>query len=210
MELDLSLGILRLFSTFLLFTGLVFADGFDFTLIKKGEKDDNNTLLIVGGIQGDEPGGFMAASLLSTHYKITKGSVWIVPNFNFYSIIKRSRAPHGDMNRKFAYISKSDPDFKLIERMKSIIAKENIKMVINLHDGSGFYRKKYIDKERNPKRWGQCNIIDQAVVEGIEYGNLLEISQKVDAHVNENLLDEKHKFHTKNTHTYRKNSFKNL
>jgi hypothetical protein len=92
--------------------------------------------------------------------------------------------------------------------MKSIIAKENIKMVINLHDGSGFYRKKYIDKERNPKRWGQCNIIDQAVVEGIEYGNLLEISQKVDAHVNENLLDEKHKFHTKNTHTYRKNSFK--
>jgi len=204
----LSLGILRLFSTVIFFTSLAFANGFDFTLIKKGEKDDNNTLLIVGGIQGDEPGGFMAASLLSTHYKITKGSVWIVPNFNFYSIIKRSRAPHGDMNRKFAYISKSDPDFKLIERMKSIIAKENIKMVINLHDGSGFYRKKYIDKERNPKRWGQCNIIDQAVVEGIEYGNLLEISQKVDAHVNENLLDEKHKFHTKNTHTYRKNSFK--
>ncbi len=61
----MSLGMLRLFSIFILFTGLVFADGFDFTLIKKGKQDSSNTLLVVGGIQGDEPGGFMAASLLS-------------------------------------------------------------------------------------------------------------------------------------------------
>jgi len=109
---------LRLFSTFILFTGLVFADGFDFTLIKKGETNDNNRLLIVGGIQGDEPGGFMAASLLSTHYTITKGSVWIVPNFNFYSIIRRSRGPYGDMNRKFAKLSTNDHDYHSIEKMK--------------------------------------------------------------------------------------------
>lgn len=204
----MNLGILRLFSTIILFAGVVFADVFDFALIKKGEKDNNNTLLLVGGIQGDEPGGFMAASLLSTHYKITKGSVWIVPNFNFYSIITRSRAPHGDMNRKFANLHEDDPDFELIERMKNIISKENIKMVINLHDGSGFYRKEYIDKYRNPDRWGQCNIIDQAVIEGIKYGNLLEISQKVDAHVNRHLLKEEHKFYTKNTNTYRKDNFK--
>lgn len=208
MELDLSLGILRLFSTFLFFTGLVFADGFDFTLIKKGEKDDNNTLLIVGGIQGDEPGGFMAASLLSTHYKITKGSVWIVPNFNFYSIITRSRAPYGDMNRKFANLSKDDHDYHLIEKMKNIIKDDRVQMVINLHDGSGFYRKTYIDKDRHPGKWGQCNIIDQAVVKGIKYGNLEEISHKVDEHVNKHLLKQDHKFHTKNTNTYRKDSFK--
>jgi len=58
---------------------------FDFNIIKKGYKD-NNTLLIVGGIQGDEPGGFMAASLIATHYDITKGSVWIVPNLNFTAL----------------------------------------------------------------------------------------------------------------------------
>jgi len=204
MELDLSLGMLRLFSTIILFTGLVFADGFDFTLIKKGEQKENNTLFIVGGIQGDEPGGFMAASILSTHYKITKGSVWIVPNFNFYSIIKRNRGPYGDMNRKFADLSINDHDYHSIEKMKKIIVKPNIKMVINLHDGSGFYRKKYEDKTHRPGKWGQATIIDQAVIEGIQYGNLEEIAQEVDAYINKNLLKKEHIFHTKNTKTHLK------
>ena len=206
MELDLSLGMLRLFSTFILFTGLVFADGFDFTLIKKGEKD-NNTLFVVGGIQGDEPGGFMAASLLSTHYKITKGSVWIVPNFNFYSIIKRNRGPNGDMNRKFAKLSTNDPDFHSVDKMKKIIKEDNIKMVINLHDGSGFYREKYVDKQHRPGKWGQATIIDQAYIKDIPYGNLEEIAHKVDAYINKKLLKKEHIFHTKNTKTHLKKTY---
>jgi len=198
---------LRLFSTIILFTGLVFADGFDFTLIKKGASNDNNTLFVVGGIQGDEPGGFMAASLLSTHYKITKGSVWIVPNFNFYSIIKRDRGPYGDMNRKFANLSVNDHDYHSIDRMKKIIKSKNIKMVVNLHDGSGFYREKYRDKNHQPRKWGQASIIDQAKVPGIKYGNLLEIADKVDEHINQNLLKKEHIFHTKNTKTHLKKTY---
>jgi hypothetical protein len=198
---------LRLFSTFILFTGLVFADGFDFTLIKKGETNDNNRLLIVGGIQGDEPGGFMAASLLSTHYKISKGSVWIVPNFNFYSIIRRSRGPYGDMNRKFANLSINDHDYHSIEKMKTIIKDDSVKMVINLHDGSGFYREKYVDKNHRPGKWGQATIIDQAVIEGVKYGNLLEIAHEVDAYINKKLLKKEHIFHTKDTKTHLKKTY---
>jgi len=198
---------LRLFSTIILFTGLVFADGFDFTLIKKGAQNDNNTLFVVGGIQGDEPGGFMAASLLSTHYKITKGSVWIVPNFNFYSIIKRDRGPYGDMNRKFANLSVNDHDYHSIDRMKKIIKNQNIKMVVNLHDGSGFYREKYIDQNHQPRKWGQASIIDQAKVPDIKYGNLLEIADEVDKHINNNLLKQEHIFHTKNTKTHLKKTY---
>jgi len=198
---------LRLFSIILVLQTFLFADGFDFTLIKKGSNDGNNTLLVVGGIQGDEPGGFMAASLLSTHYEIKKGSLWIVPNFNFYSIIKRSRAPYGDMNRKFANLSPNDPDFHSIDRMKKIIKSPNVKMVINLHDGSGFYRKKYIDKWHNPRRWGQATIIDQSEVKGIVYGDLKNIANKVDNHINKHLIKKEHKFHTKNTKTHLKKTY---
>ena len=198
---------LRLFSTIILFTGLVFADGYDFTLIKKGEQSDKNRLLVVGGIQGDEPGGFMAASILSTHYKIKKGSVWIVPNFNFYSIIRRSRGPYGDMNRKFANLSTNDHDYHSIEKMKRIIKDDSVKMVINLHDGSGFYRKTYIDKNHRPGKWGQATIIDQKEVKGIKYGNLEEIAHKVDKYINKNLLKKEHIFHTKNTKTHLKKTY---
>ena len=173
---------------------------FNFDIIKKGYKD-NNTLLIVGGIQGDEPGGFMAASLIATHYNITKGSVWIVPNLNFYSIIKRSRGPYGDMNRKFAGLSQNDPEYESIQRIKSYIKHDDVKLIVNLHDGSGFYRPTYIDKLHSPYRWGQCAIIDQENIKTEKYSNLLEISNKVIAHVNKYLITAEDVYHLHNTRT---------
>ena len=173
---------------------------FDFDLIKKG-KENNNTLLVIGGIQGDEPGGFISASLLATHYEITEGSLWIVPNLNFYSIIKRSRGPYGDMNRKFAHLLKSDPEYETIQRIKSYIKSDNVKLIVNLHDGSGYYRKSYIDQQHSPNRWGQCSIIDQKDICINMYGNLEDISKQVVKHVNKNLLRDEDVYHVHNTNT---------
>lgn len=175
-------------------------ESLNFDIVKKGKQDDN-TLLIVGGIQGDEPGGFMAASLIATHYEITKGSVWVVPNLNFYSIIKRSRGPFGDMNRKFADISPDDPDYRSVQKIKGYIKDKSVKLVVNLHDGSGFYRPVYEDKMHSPYRWGQCTIIDQSKIDTEKYSNLEEISKKVVKHVNKSLLDDEHIYHLHNTRT---------
>jgi len=176
-------------------------DEFAFDFIKKG-KLDNNTLLIVGGIQGDEPGGFMAASLISTHYKITKGSVWVVPNLNFYSIIKRNRGPFGDMNRKFAYLPKSDPEYKIIQRLKQYITDPRVKLIVNLHDGSGFYRPMYIDRMHQPLRWGQSSVIDQEILPNVKkYADTYTISEQVVKHINKHLLKPEDVYRTKNTHT---------
>lgn len=202
MEFVLNHGMLKLYKFLCLVTLVtsLSANSFNFDLIKKGV-DDNNTLLVIGGIQGDEPGGFISASLLSTHYEITKGSVWIVPNLNFYSIIKRSRGPHGDMNRKFAYLSKEDPEYDAIQRIKSYIKDDKVKLIVNLHDGSGYYRPTYIDSLHSPRRWGQCSIIDQSKIDVPIYSNLKEISDQVVSYVNENLLKQEHVYHVHNTRT---------
>ncbi len=200
----MNLGMSHLFKVILFFLLIqnVFANvkNIEFDLIKKGV-EDNNTLLIIGGIQGDEPGGFMAASLITTHYTITKGSVWVVPNLNFYSIIKRGRGYFGDMNRKFATIKPNDPDYTEVQRVKEYISHENVKVVLNLHDGSGFYRKEHIDKLHSPYRWGQSTIIDQAMLDIPKYGNLEEIASKVCEGVNKNLIDEEHIYNVRNTQT---------
>ncbi len=200
----MNLGMLRLFKLFsiLLFTLNLNANikTLDFDFIKKGI-DDDNTLLIVGGIQGDEPGAFMAASLISTHYKITKGSVWVVPNLNFYSIIKKSRGPFGDMNRKFASLSANDPDYESIQRIKRYITSPNVKVVLNLHDGSGFYRKEHINWSFSPDRWGQSSIIDQSTLDIQKYGNLEDIAKEVCDYVNKNLIRERDSYRVKNTET---------
>nr|WP_235598069.1 M99 family carboxypeptidase catalytic domain-containing protein [Campylobacter hyointestinalis] len=176
------------------------ANNLQYSLIKKGKLDEN-TVLVIGGIQGDEPGGFLAASLLATEYNITKGSLWVVPNLNFISIIKRDRGIYGDMNRKFDKIKENDPELKSVRGIQNLIVDKNVSMVLNLHDGSGFYRDHYINELENPKRWGNSCIIDQESLEGSKYTDLKGIALRVMDKINQNILDPKHKYHLKNTHT---------
>lgn len=200
----MNLGMLKLSKLFfiLLFVQNIFASthSLDFDFIKKGIQDEN-TLLIVGGIQGDEPGAFMAASLITTHYKVNKGSVWVVPNLNFYSIIKKSRGPFGDMNRKFAALSEDDPDYNSVQRIKKYIKSPEVKVVLNLHDGSGFYREEHTSWSFSPDRWGQSSIIDQSKLDIEKYGNLKDISEQICEHVNQYLIRDRDYYSVKNTHT---------
>ena len=192
---------MKIIVLFSLLFALINANSLDFSLIKKGQKQDSNVLLVIGGIQGDEPGGFNAATLLATHYEITKGSVWIVPNLNFYSIVERSRGPYGDMNRKFAYLPKTDPEYHIVQSIKNLILDKSVDMIVNLHDGSGFYREKWINKYKNPYRWGQSCIVDQTKLENIKYGNLEEIATSVKNYINQNIINKEHIYGVKNTKT---------
>ena len=156
-------------------------------------------LLILSGIQGDEPGAFNATSILIKHYKITRGSLWVVPNLNQHSILKNNRGIYGDMNRKFAYLAPSDPEYAIIQRIKALILDSRVEKILHLHDGSGFYRETYINAMLNQNRWGNCSIIDQDTL--FTAGDLNHnITQMID-YINENLLDEIHRYRIRNTHT---------
>lgn len=190
-----------LFSLLFFAAFLTAGEELQFSLYQHNSGIPGNTLLIIGGIQGDEPGGFMAASLVATKYKIKSGNVWVVPNLNFPSIIKSLRGKNGDMNRKFAYIDQLDPDFETVERIKKIITDPQVDLIVNLHDGSGFYRTSYISQLKNPKRWGQSCIIDQTNMGNHKFGNLASIAESVVQDVNEGLLAKEHRFRVKNTET---------
>ncbi len=177
------------------------ANSLDFTLHKLGSDPIGPTVLVIGGIQGDEPGGFTAASLLVTDYRITKGNIWVVPNLNFKSIIERSRGVHGDMNRKFLRLAKADPEYEAVEKIKSIILDKKVDLILNLHDGSGFYSPVYIDKDHNPNRWGQSVIIDQHSVDVPQYGQLAELAKRISISANKNIRHKKTHYHVKNTKT---------
>ncbi|WP_249317554.1 M99 family carboxypeptidase catalytic domain-containing protein [Campylobacter mucosalis] len=185
---------------FTLSLALFGVDELEYTLYKKGIPNQN-TMLIIGGIQGDEPGGFLAASIVATEYNITKGSVWVVPNLNFKSIIERSRGTKGDMNRKFAHIDPNDPDYKAVTDIKKLITDSNVTLILNLHDGSGYYRDKFINKDQNPNKWGNTCIIDQAFLKNASYPDLDTLANRVKNKINERLIDKIHTYHVKNTKT---------
>ena len=171
-------------------------------LIKKENNDSNTTLLVIGGIHGNEPGGYFAASILATHYKITSKNLWIVPNLNKQSIQKDKRGIYGDMNRKFSYIKKDDKDLAIIKEIKKIILEKKVSLVLNLHDGHGFYRKKNQGAIFNPNAWGQTCVIDQCDLnQNQPFGNLNTIALDVKKQMNKKLLKEHHSFDVRNTNT---------
>ena len=177
----------------------------EFTLHKIESGQPGPTVLVIGGIQGDEPGGFHAASMLVTNYQATKGSIWVVPNLNFSSIIGRSRGLNGDMNRKFKEVGEDDPDYRAVNRIKTLIRDPQIDFIFNLHDGSGFYRPTRIDKMHNQNRWGQSIIIDQERIENPHFSDIGELSRRAILQLNKHLLTNDHRYHLHNTYTHKGN-----
>ena len=182
----------------------LFASNTPFDLYKKETNPNQHTLLIVGGIHGDEPGGYFAPAILEKYYKIKSGNLWIVPNLNVDSIMANNRGIYGDMNRKFNVIDKNDKDLLTINRIKEIILEKRVDLILNLHDGFGFYRDIYEDANFNPSAWGQATIIDQEKIDD-KFGNLDEIANQVNKSINnEGLYQNFHTFGVKNTQTKQK------
>jgi hypothetical protein len=171
-------------------------------LIKKENTDSNITLLVIGGIHGDEPGGYFSASILASHYQINSRNLWVVPNLNKKSIQKNRRGIYGDMNRKFSTLKKNDRDSKIIKGIKKIILAKKVSLVLNLHDGHGFYRKKNQGNIFNPNAWGQTCVIDQCSLKQDQpFGNLNYIAKTVKENMNKKLIKEHHSFNVRNTNT---------
>ncbi len=172
----------------------------DFEIDKK-EIDSTPTLLLIGGIQGDEPGGFNATNVFLMRYKILNGSVWVVPVLNRHSMLLNDRGIYDDMNRKFAHIAPNDPEKFIIEHIKETIKSPQVSAILHLHDGSGYFRATYQSALLNPNRWGNCTVIDQDTLEGVKYGELLQNATFIINRINTHLLKPIHQYHTHNTQT---------
>jgi hypothetical protein len=107
-----------------------------------------------------------------------------------------------DMNRKFQSSEENrDPDMKVVNLAKSLMDRADI--ILNLHQGYGFYSPTWIDHTRNPIRWGQCNVIDAPTFD-IPDGKKLKLelfAQEVIRKINSEIVDKKYHFHVDNTHT---------
>ena len=120
---------------------------------------DGRTLMLVGGIQGDEPGGFLSADLYAD-ISLSQGNLIVVPRANFYSIIKNHRGPDGDMNRQFGDPVTARRHERIVKILKELMAEADL--FLNLHDGSGFFRPTWQSPLANPNRYGQSLIADAA------------------------------------------------
>ncbi|MCK4715331.1 MAG: hypothetical protein KAT54_00855, partial [Candidatus Marinimicrobia bacterium] len=162
-------------------------------------RNDGNTIFILGGIQGDEPGGFLSADLYP-NLVLEKGNLIVIPRANFHSIIKNNRGVNGDMNRRFDSDKPKDIDDQIVEIIKELIGESDL--FLNLHDGWGFYSNTYINKNRNPRRFGQSIIADASeyIIEQ-DTIHLERMAHTVLEKVNRRISNPDHHLHFMNTRT---------
>ncbi len=165
--------VLRAFALVLILTAAIYAaparpyteheayfEGSDYELhvYKVYGRRDGNTLFVLGGIQGDEPGGFLSADLYA-RFQLEQGNLIVIPRANLKSIILFNRGINGDMNRLFIDNStNTGMDQQVVKVIMSLMRQAD--MFLNLHDGWGFHHPVHISDQRNPKRFGQSIIVD--------------------------------------------------
>lgn len=174
---------------------------YELNVYKIHGRKDGPTMMIIGGIQGDEPGGFLSADLY-TDMALKQGNLIVVPRANFYSILLFSRGPGGDMNRKFGRHIPGDFDGQIVEVLERLIGESDI--LLNLHDGSGYYRPTYVNEQANPSKYGQSVIADAEEYTSPRTGKKIELgsmARKVIATINSEIENPLYHFHFMNTRT---------
>jgi hypothetical protein len=170
----------------------------DFSFVRNSGVAPGPTLLVTAGIDGDEPGGIHAAATLITRYQIRSGHVWVVPDLHPRAILLRER---GEMNLKFDHIDLSDPLYDSIARIKDMVLDQQVDLLVNLHDGSGFYHPERISRVKNHDSWGQSVVIDQERLPDTRFGELQHLAEIVAAGIEPGVLGSDDRFEIKNMRT---------
>ncbi|WP_461833406.1 M99 family carboxypeptidase catalytic domain-containing protein, partial [Desulfothermus sp.] len=157
---------------------------------------DGPTILVQGGIQGDEISGVLTAEIL-LHAKIKKGNLIVIPRANVPAILHYTRGINVDLNRRFDKDYKKFYEDHLARAIKLIVSFTD--GLIHLHEGLGFYSPVYIDELRNPRRFGQSYIIDTTVYK--KHINLEAVVKKAILKLNSYIKNKHYSFNIFNTNT---------
>ena len=94
-------------------------------------------------------------------FSLEKGNMIVVPRANFLSILKKTRQVNDDMNRRFADDNIISYEDKVVTILKKLISQSDL--LLNLHEGSGFYFPQWKSDQKNPSRFGQSIIADTSL-----------------------------------------------
>jgi|GEM_PF-996857 len=124
-------------------------------LIKKGDKP-GPTIVVIGGVHGDEIAGYRAAEQL-VHWNITSGTLWILPDAHKEAIRRNVRGYPGNMNNMFPGKRDGTDMERLAYQIFEMIRRAHPDLLLTLHESRDFHSV-------DPKRYGQTFCYDFAAL----------------------------------------------
>jgi hypothetical protein len=102
---------------------------------------DGPVVLFLGGVHGNEPGGWLAADELAS-YQPAAGSILVLPRANFFAIndFVRTHPELGDLNRLYPGNSESSlPMERLAAEIVETARRYRVDVLMDLHESWAFY-----------------------------------------------------------------------
>ena len=98
--------------------------------------------LILGGVHGNEPGGWLAAEQLVGTLEVERGSVLIVPRANEFAIqaLERTLPDLGDLNRLYPGDPAGLPMAQMAYEIVRLIERYRVDALIDMHESWAFYK----------------------------------------------------------------------
>ncbi len=96
------------------------------------------TVVVIGGCHGDEPAGYLAADKMA-HWKITRGTLWILPHAHRQAIARNVRGYPGNMNNMFPGKANGTDMERLACSIWSMIVEAKPDLLFSLHESRDFH-----------------------------------------------------------------------
>lgn len=119
--------------------------------IKKGEAP-GPTVVVIGGVHGDEIAGYRAAEEL-VNWNITAGTLWVLPDAHKEAIRRNVRGYPGNMNNMFPGKRDGSDMERLAYQIFEMIRSAHPNLLLTLHESRDFHAV-------DPKRYGQTFCYD--------------------------------------------------
>ncbi len=145
--------------------------------VKTGE-EAGPTIVVIGGLHGDEPAGYLAARELRK-WNVARGKLVLLPDANRVAIEAKRRFVGRNMNRLFPGKKNGDAIEKLAFEIWELVKQSKPDLVLTLHESRGFHAD-------DPKRYGQTFTYD--------FPELTPRFERVAARVNAGISPPKHQF----------------
>ena len=180
---------LRIFCIALVFCGSATAETLQSGVLMKGTRYQTPyfiktgelsgpTVVVLGGLHGDEKAGYLAARELKK-WSVTRGKLVLLPDAHIEAIRRGARAYPRNMNALFPGKRTGDAMEKLAFEIWELMKKSRPDLLLTLHESRGFHAD-------DPKRYGQTFTYD--------FAELKPRFERVASRVNARISPPKHRF----------------
>ena len=114
------------------------------TLVATHSGVEGPTLLVLGGVHGNEPGGWMAADGIA-EWEPARGSLLVAPRANVtaISLFERTTDALGDLNRLYPGSFDAElPMARMAAHIVDVARRYEVDVVLDLHESWGFYAER--------------------------------------------------------------------